>query len=69
MESSTEESLTDNFNPFDSAAPIQGMGATGLVYEPLLMFNLANPSADPYPWLATAYTWGDGGTTCASNSG
>jgi len=61
MESSPEESLIDNFNPFDSAAPIQGMGATGLVYEPLYMLNLANPSADPYPWLATAYSWGDGG--------
>ena len=61
MESSPEESLIDNFNPFDGAAPIQGMGATGLVYEPLYEFNLANPSADPYPWLATAYSWGDGG--------
>ena len=36
MESSPEETLTDNFNPFDGASPIQGMGATGLVYEPLL---------------------------------
>ena len=61
MESSPEESLIDNFNPFDSAAPVQGMGATGLVYEPLYEFNLANPSAAPYPWLATAYSWGDGG--------
>jgi len=31
MESSPEETLTDNFNPFDGASPIQGMGATGLV--------------------------------------
>jgi len=61
MESSPEESLIDNFNPFDSAAPIQGMGATGLVYEPLFQFNLANPSTAPYPWLATAYSWGNGG--------
>jgi peptide/nickel transport system substrate-binding protein len=61
MESSPEETLTDNFNPFDGASPIQGMGATGLVYEPLYEFNLANPSVAPYPWLATAYTWGNGG--------
>ena len=61
MESSPEDNLTDNFNPFDAASPIQGMGATGLVYEPLFQFNLANPSTAPYPWLATAYTWGDGG--------
>ena len=61
MESSPEESLIDNFNPFDSAAPVQGMGATGLVYEPLFQFNLANPSTAPYPWLATNYSWGNGG--------
>ena len=61
MESSPEDNLTDNFNPFDASSPIQGMGATGLVYEPLLQFNLANPSTAPYPWLATAYTWSNGG--------
>src|ERR1700730_1707087 len=61
MESSPEETLTDNFNPFDGASPIQGMGATGLVYEPLLTFDLANPAQTPYPMLATSYTWGPGG--------
>jgi peptide/nickel transport system substrate-binding protein len=61
MESSPEETLTDNFNPFDGASPIQGMGATGLVYEPLYQFDLANPSVAPYPWLATSYQWGSGG--------
>src|SRR5580692_9452432 len=61
MESSPEETLTDNFNPFDGASPIQGMGATGLVYEPLLTFDLANPAVAPYPMLATGYTWGAGG--------
>ncbi len=61
MESSPEDNLSDNFNPFDQASPIQGMGATGLVYEPLYQFNLANPSTAPYPWLATAYSWGSGG--------
>ncbi|HEX3516514.1 MAG TPA: ABC transporter substrate-binding protein [Trebonia sp.] len=61
MESSPENSLSDNFNPFDSAAPVQGMGATGLVYEPLLQFDMAAPSTPPHPWLATAYTWGDSG--------
>jgi peptide/nickel transport system substrate-binding protein len=61
MESSPEDNLADNFNPFDQASPIQGMGATGLVYEPLYQFNLANPSTAPYPWLATAYSWGSGG--------
>jgi hypothetical protein len=54
MESSPEETLTDNFNPFDGASPIQGMGATGLVYEPLLTFDLANPAQAPYPMLAAS---------------
>ena len=36
MESSPESSITDDFNPFVPTAAPQGMGATGLVYEPLL---------------------------------
>ena len=63
MESSPETSITQNFNPFDTSAPINGMGATGLVYEPLLQFDLANPSVKPYDWLATSYTWSNGGKT------
>jgi peptide/nickel transport system substrate-binding protein len=63
MESSPETSITQNFNPFDGGAPINGMGATGLVYEPLLQFDLANPSVKPYDWLATNYAWSNGGRT------
>ena len=63
MESSPETSITDNFNPFAGSAPIYGMGADGLVYEPLLQFNLANPSQKPYDWLATNYAWSNGGKT------
>jgi peptide/nickel transport system substrate-binding protein len=36
------------------------MGATGLIYEPLIQFDLANPTVS-YPWLATSYTWANGG--------
>lgn len=61
MESSPESAMSQNFNPFDTTAPIYGMGADGLIYEPLIMFNLAKPSEPPYPWLATSYSWGDGG--------
>jgi peptide/nickel transport system substrate-binding protein len=63
MESSPETSITDNFNPFAGSAPIYSMGATGLVYEPLYQFDLANPSQAPYPWLATNYAWSNGGKT------
>ena len=60
MESSPENSITQDFNPFVSTAAPQGMGATGLIYEPLLQFDLAAPPKFYY-WLATAYTWGAGG--------
>jgi peptide/nickel transport system substrate-binding protein len=60
MESSPENTITDDFNPFVSTNPIQGMGPTGLIYEPLIQFDLANPTVS-YPWLATSYAWGNGG--------
>src|SRR5580692_1243343 len=60
MESSPETTITDDFNPFVSTAAPQGMGATGLVYEPLLQFDLASPPKYT-PWLATAYSWSNGG--------
>jgi peptide/nickel transport system substrate-binding protein len=60
MESSPENSITDDFNPFVSTAAPQGMGATGLIYEPLYQFDLANPT-EQYPWLATSYKWGPDG--------
>jgi peptide/nickel transport system substrate-binding protein len=60
MESSPETTITDDFNPFVTTVAPQGMGATGLVYEPLLQFNLAHPP-QYYKWLATGYTWSNGG--------
>jgi peptide/nickel transport system substrate-binding protein len=60
MESSPETTITQDFNPFVSTAAPQGMGATGLIYEPLLQFDLAAPPKY-YPWLATSYKWGSGG--------
>jgi peptide/nickel transport system substrate-binding protein len=60
MESSPETSITQAFNPYVTTQPAYGMGATGLIYEPLIQFNLAAPPKY-YPWLATSYTWADGG--------
>jgi peptide/nickel transport system substrate-binding protein len=62
MESSPETTITDDFNPFVPTAAPQGMGATGLVYEPLLQFDLPAPPKY-YPWLATSYNWTNGGKT------
>jgi peptide/nickel transport system substrate-binding protein len=60
MESSPESSITQDFNPFQPTAAPQGMGATGLIYEPLLQFDVAAPPKY-YPWLATSYSWSNGG--------
>ncbi len=60
MESSPETAITQAFNPFVATQAAYGMGATGLIYEPLIQFNLAAPPKF-YPWLATGYKWADGG--------
>ena len=62
MESSPETAITQTFNPFVPTGTPWGMGATGLIYEPLIQFNLAKPPTY-YPWLATSYTWSNGGKT------
>jgi peptide/nickel transport system substrate-binding protein len=60
MESSPESTITQAFNPFVATQAAYGMGATGLIYEPLIQFDLASPPKF-YPWLATSYTWSQGG--------
>ena len=60
MESSPETTITDDFNPFISTGAPYGMGATGLIYEPLLQFDVADPPKY-YPWLATGYSWSNSG--------
>ena len=62
MESSPESTITQSFNPFVPTGAPWGMGATGLIYEPLIQFNLAAPPKY-YPWLATKYAWSNGGKT------
>jgi peptide/nickel transport system substrate-binding protein len=62
MESSPETSITQAFNPFATTQAIYGMGADGLIYEPLIQFDLASPTVS-YPWLATHYAWSNGGKT------
>jgi peptide/nickel transport system substrate-binding protein len=56
MESSPETTITQAFNPFVPTQAAYGMGATGLIYEPLIQFDLASPTVQ-YPWLATSYAW------------
>jgi peptide/nickel transport system substrate-binding protein len=60
MESSPETAITQAFNPYVATQAAYGMGATGLIYEPLIQFDLAAPPKY-YPWLATGYQWSNGG--------
>jgi len=62
MESSPETTITQAFNPFVPTQQAYGMGATGLIYEPLIQFDLASPTIQ-YPWLATSYKWSNGDKT------
>jgi peptide/nickel transport system substrate-binding protein len=60
MESTTTSTLTDDFNPFDPQSPTYLIGSIDLIYEPLLQFDIANPTKI-YDFLATGYKWGAGG--------
>ena len=61
MESSQETTLTDNFNPFDSTGAAATLGATSMIYETPLQFDLVRPLQKPYDFLAKSYKWGPGG--------
>ncbi|MGO9957968.1 MAG: ABC transporter substrate-binding protein [Solirubrobacteraceae bacterium] len=60
VESSQQNSVTQNFNPFVQSSAASLLGATSLIYEPLLQANAVKPGVY-YPWLATGYTWSHGG--------
>jgi peptide/nickel transport system substrate-binding protein len=61
MESSPETTMTQTFNPFVTSAPTYTVGATSLIYESMLQFDVAKPSVAPYRYLATGFKWGNGG--------
>lgn len=59
----TGQTYTRTFNPFVSTSLGNSNNSTALVYEPLLMFNIMKPTEPPIPWLATGYSWSNGGKT------
>jgi peptide/nickel transport system substrate-binding protein len=63
MESSPTGPVTRDFNPFSSTSADNLLGATNMIYEPLLQFDLLKSPATYYPWLATAYSWSNSGKT------
>lgn len=60
VESSQQNAITQNFNPYIQSSAATLLGATSLMYEPLLQTNAIKPG-QYYDWLATAYTWSNGG--------
>ena len=62
VESSQQNAITKNFNPNIQSSAATLLGATSLVYEPLLQANAIKPG-QYYNWLATGYTWSNGGKT------
>jgi peptide/nickel transport system substrate-binding protein len=53
---------TDNFNPFVSTSTGDTENTTGLVYEPLLQWNITAANSST-PWLADSYSWNSTGTS------
>jgi peptide/nickel transport system substrate-binding protein len=60
VESAQQNSISQNFNPFVQSSAASLLGATSLIYEPLLQANVLKPGVY-YPWLATGYSWSNGG--------
>jgi peptide/nickel transport system substrate-binding protein len=60
VESSQQNAITKNFNPFVQSSAAALLGATSLIYEPLLQTNAIKPG-QYYNWLATGYRWSNGG--------
>jgi ABC-type transport system substrate-binding protein len=64
VESAEVSPLTDNFNPLSATASTGwNLHADDLIYEPLFLFNLMQPSQAPVPMLATAASWSPDGKT------
>jgi peptide/nickel transport system substrate-binding protein len=59
----TGQVFAQTFNPYVSTSLGTQENMQSLTYEPLLEFNLMQPTAKPAPWLASAYTWSNGGKT------
>jgi peptide/nickel transport system substrate-binding protein len=60
VESSQQNAITKNFNPYIQSSAAALLGATSLIYEPLLQTNAIKPG-QYYNWLATGYSWSNGG--------
>ena len=64
IESTSVTAPGQNFNPYVQSATGFSAQATGLISEPLYIFNIMNPTSQPAPMLASGQpVWSDGGKT------
>jgi peptide/nickel transport system substrate-binding protein len=63
LEQSPTGPVSRDFNPFSSTSADNLLGATNMIYDPLMQFDLLKSPATTYPWLATAYAWSNSGKT------
>jgi peptide/nickel transport system substrate-binding protein len=64
VESTPLSPMTDTFNPFSQSSTGYITNASGLVNEPLYIYNNMDPTQAPIPMLASGQpTWSDGGKT------
>lgn len=59
VDTGATSSFQADFNPF---SPNDNVATNGMIYETLYYFDTVDASQVD-PWLATGYTWGDGGRT------
>ncbi|MBV9380998.1 MAG: hypothetical protein JO242_10040, partial [Streptosporangiaceae bacterium] len=59
----TGQTSAQTFNPYVSTSYGTELNMQAMTYEPLLEFNIMQPTSSPIPWLASAYAWSDGGRT------
>jgi peptide/nickel transport system substrate-binding protein len=62
IEGNTGVTFTHNFNPFSSSSFAEQLSVRSLVNEPLFEFDTLKANTE-YPWLATKYTFANGGKT------
>lgn len=54
--------VSDNFNPFTTESALYLLDTPTFIYEPLFQWDLLKTDKY-YPWLATKYSWANGGKT------
>ncbi len=59
----TGQVFAQTFNPYVSTSLGVEDNMQSMTYEPLLEFNIMQPTQAPIPWLATSYAWSNGGKT------